>query len=177
MGKSLQLFVSHVLRCLPCIYHPCSLQDIVSPVFIIHVHLKISSPLYLSSVYCIIFQNIVPLYLSSMYVHSKLHNIHCQLRSIDLIQSFKISSNKRRERSLPAGPTFSPPTNKELWRPWWRVRELISVFVFISSPSPFWKSFVHQTFLSKYFHGTIWPYISKKKEIAITCLAVVTFLL
>ena len=135
MGKSLQLFVSHVLRCLPCIYHPCSLQDIVSPVFIIHVHLKISSPLYLSSVYCIIFQNIVPLYLSSMYVHSKLHNIHCQLRSIDLIQSFKISSKTRREPSLPAGPTFSPPTNKELWRPWWRVRELISVFVFISSLS------------------------------------------
>ena len=72
-----------------------------------------------------------------IHVHSKLHNIHCQLRSIELIQSFKISSNTRKEPSLPAGPTFSPPTNKELWRPWWRVRELISVFVFISSLSPF----------------------------------------
>ena len=74
-------------------------------------------------------------------VHSKLHNIYCQLRSIELIQSFKISSNTRREPSLPAGPTFSPPTNKELWRPWWRVRELISVFVFISYLSPFLEEF------------------------------------
>ena len=132
--------------CLPCpALSPLYLSSVFTPRYcfpcIYNVHFKILSPLYLSSVYCILFQNVVPLYLSSMYVHSKLHNIHCQLRSIDLIQSFKISSNKRRERSLPAGPTFSPPTNKELWRPWWRVRELISVFVFISYLSPFLEEF------------------------------------
>ena len=87
--------------CLPCpALSPLYLSSVFTPRYcfpcIYNVHFKILSPLYLSSVYCILFQNVVPLYLSSMYVHSKLHNIHCQLRSIDLIQSFKISSNTRR---------------------------------------------------------------------------------
>ena len=114
------LYLSSVFTsryCFPCIYNPCALKDIVSPVFIICVMYNISK-------YC-------------PPCNSKPHNIHCQLRSSELIQSFKISSNTRREPSPPGGQTFSPPTNKELWRPWWRVRELIFVFVFISSLFPF----------------------------------------
>ena len=142
------------------------------------MHFKILSPLYLSSVYCIIFQNIVPLYLSSVcIVHSKLHNIYCQLRSIELFKAsrfpriqeenrvFQQDRHSLRRQTKSCGGLGGGSGSS-------------SLSLSLSHLSlPFWKSFVHQAFLSKYFLGTIWPYISKKKEIAITCLAVVTFLL
>ena len=137
-GKSLQLFVSHVLRCLPCIYHPGSLQDIVSSVFIIHIRFKILSPLYLSSTYSLSHTTST----GKWFKASRFPRIQEENRALQ-----EDRHSLRRQTKSCGGLGGGSGSS--------------SLSLSLSHLSlPFLEEFCASGVLTNYFHGTIWSYIS-----------------